>query len=122
MPSVAVRAMRRNLARDPQALLTAFHQACGFAQPPVTGVPDVARLAWGLDRLLTADARPGLAGLPVPILALAARDDAVTPPDMVRAALPGVPVQWLASGGHAFPATRPEDCARILDTFLRGLA
>lgn len=126
MPSAPIRAMRRGLARDPRAVLEAFHRLCGFVEPPVdpAQTPDAVRLAEGLDRLLTTDARDRLAGLGVPVLTLAARDDAVAPPELVRASFAGcgARIDWLPTGGHAFPVTRAEACARSLAAFVQELS
>jgi len=117
-----IRAMRRGLARDAAQVLAAFHLACGLPPDYFTDTasarPD--RLAEGLDWLLTWDERAALASLGLPVLALAAEDDAVVPPALSRAAFPHGLVM-LTEGGHAFPATRPDECARRIASFLENL-
>ncbi len=66
------------------------------------------------------DARAKRGALTCPVLALAARDDAIVPEAMTEAIWQeesGAPsVIWSEDGGHALPLRRPEWCARhILD-------
>lgn len=143
-PPGPVRAMRRRMASDAAGVLAAFHQACGL--PPELA-PDAAKsrpdiLAQGLDDLLNLDERPRLtAGLGVPLLAVAAKDDAIVPIAVSRAqfghdqpveaanaALPARPLapgaflfHELDQGGHAFPATRAPECARLMAAFMEDL-
>lgn len=142
-PPGPARAMRRGLSRDAAGVLAAFHQACALppelAPEAVKARPET--LVQGLDDLLNLDERPRLAaGLGLPLFAVAAEDDAIVPigvakaqfepgfaPERESAAsairrLPG-PVMFhtLASGGHAFPATRAPECARLIAAFLEGL-
>lgn len=122
VPAGPVRAMRRGLTRDASAVLTAFHQACGLAPgqcPSITGArPD--RLAEGLDWLLGWDETSSLAAFSRPLLALAAPDDAVVPEALSRSSFPqGLAV--LPGGGHAFPATRAQECALAVRAFLETL-
>lgn len=122
VPPGPVRAMRRGLTRNANRILAAFHQSCGL--PPHL-VPDSStarpdRLAEGLDWLLAWDERPALASLGLPVLALAAKDDAVVLPALSRASFPHG-LDMLPKGGHAFPATRPGECARLIAAFLANL-
>ncbi|WP_243359552.1 alpha/beta fold hydrolase [Fundidesulfovibrio terrae] len=125
VPAGPVRAMRRGLSRDATAVLTAFYRTCGLAperSPSMAGArPE--RLAEGLDWLLGWDETASLAAFPGPLLALAAPDDAVVPETLSRssfpqglAVLPGFP-----GGGHAFPATRAQECAQAVRAFLETL-
>ena len=123
-PAGPTRAMRRGLSRDPAQVITAFHQACAL---PDDLTPDAARmgkvrqdqLARGLDWLLQWDERPALESFTGPLLALAAADDAIVPKALSRAGFPHG-VVMLESGGHAFPASRPAQCARHLAPFLES--
>ena len=136
--STAVKVMRRGLGRDHAAVLKTFHRNCGT--PPEL-IPDFAkarpeRLTEGLDWLLTWDERAALephgVTLPsqgrgdkgvVPLSALAARDDAIVPPALTSACFAGSAsrLEWLPSGGHAFPLTRTTVCAGHIRRFLAGL-
>ncbi len=115
-----VAAMREALARDAAATLAAFWRACGTVAFAPAAALDVARLDQGLDWLMHWDARAKRARLTCPMLALAARDDAIVPAAMTEAiwqeesAAPSV--IWSERGGHALPLRHPEWCARhILD-------
>ncbi len=117
-----VRAMRRGLSRDAAAVLAGFHKACALpghlAPDPAAARPD--RLAWGLDELLSRDVTPALAALDMPLLAVAASDDAVVPPELTRLDF-GERAVMLDHGGHAFPATRAVECARLVQGFLENI-
>ena len=130
VPAGPTRAMRRGLSRDAQAVLRAFHQACGLTpgQYPFLDAARPDRLAQGLDWLLDWDETGTLANFSKPLLALAALDDAVVPETLTRLSFPGGHAgpgnghpALLADGGHAFPATRARQCARIMLPFLETL-
>ncbi|GFK92492.1 hypothetical protein NNJEOMEG_00317 [Fundidesulfovibrio magnetotacticus] len=116
-PPGAVRAMRRGLARDPRAVLAAFHEACALPAHlrPDTSRADSARLAKGLDHLLQWDESPRLEAWSGPLLALGAEDDTIVPRQAFLERFPGAA---LLPGGHAFPATRPDETFRLLQAFL----
>lgn len=121
VPAGATRAMRRGLSRDPVQVIAAFYQACALPAELALDEPTLAsarpdHLALGLDWLLQWDERPALEAFSRPLLALAAADDAIVPPDLSRASFPGNLVM-LDSGGHAFPASRPALCARHIAPF-----
>jgi len=124
VPAGPTRAMRRGLSRAPAQVIAAFHQACAL---PDELAPDATRmaqarpdhLAQGLDWLLQWDERPALDGFSRPLLALAAADDAIVPPDLSRVSFPNTLVM-LDSGGHAFPASRPAQCALHIAPFLEN--
>ena len=117
-----IRAMRRGLGKNAPQVLSGFHQACGLstkcAPDASLAIPD--RLAHGLDWLLTWDETNTLEALNVPVLALAAQDDAVVPAALSRSSFPKDLVM-LADGGHAFPATRAQECAGFITEFLESL-
>jgi len=122
VPAGPIRAMRRGLFKDPGQVLAGFHQACGLSpgEAPNTSAARPDRLAKGLDHLLSWDERVTLKVLRQPVLALAAEDDAVVPPTLSRASFPHG-LTMLASGGHAFPATRPAECVGPIEAFLETL-
>lgn len=120
-PAGPTRAMRRGLSRDPAQVINAFHQACALPAELAPNEATLAKarpeqLAHGLDWLLHWDERAALEAFGRPLLALAAADDAVVPPDLSRASFPKNLVM-LDSGGHAFPASRPALCARHMAPF-----
>lgn len=124
VPAGPTRAMRRGLSRDPGQVISAFHKACGLPAELAPGPALLAearpdRLATGLDWLLQWDERVALQAFNRPLLALAAADDAIVPPDLSRASFPNNLVM-LESGGHAFPASRPAQCALHIAPFLES--
>lgn len=103
-----VERMARRLADAPAEVVDAFRDRC--AAGPAAATPDVERLAWGLDLLLSADARPA-----APLRAIAGRQDPIVPPPMTQAAF-GDAVTWI-DGGHLLPLTHPAPLAQaILET------
>ena len=79
VPPSRVAALKRGLERDPAGTMQAFWRSCGapgFALPEAL---NVARLDEGLDWLMHWDAREAKEKLECPMLALAARDDAIVP-------------------------------------------
>lgn len=110
-----VASMRRGLKRDANATVQAFWRACGteaFAPPEALNVD---RLDEGLGWLMDWDARAEKAELDCPILALAARDDAIVPEAMSDAVW-GSAIRWSQDGGHVLPLKHPQWCARhVLD-------
>ncbi|WP_243367883.1 alpha/beta fold hydrolase [Fundidesulfovibrio soli] len=123
VPPGPTRAMRRGLGRDAALVLGNFYTACGLPEAlhPDVSSADPERLAEGLDALLRWDERERLAGLDVPLLALAAEDDAIAPPELSRASFPADRLVMLPDGGHAFPFSRPGICARHLRAFMETL-
>jgi pimeloyl-[acyl-carrier protein] methyl ester esterase len=111
-----VATMRRGLARDPAATLAAFWRACGTSDFAPAEALNVERLDTGLDWLLHWDAQKTKARLGRPVLALAARNDAIVPQAMTQAiwqnAEQAHSVIWSPEGGHVLPLQRPEWCAR----------
>jgi pimeloyl-[acyl-carrier protein] methyl ester esterase len=108
--------MRRGLRRDPGQTLEAFWRGCGterFASPEAL---NVERLDEGLGWLLDWDEAEAKAKLACPILALAARDDAVVPQAMSEAIWGVDNIRWSETGGHMLPLRHPEWCAgHVLD-------
>ncbi|MGC2855500.1 alpha/beta hydrolase [Novispirillum sp. DQ9] len=100
-----VERMARRLADAPAEVVDAFRDRCGAG--PATAAPDVDRLAWGLDLLLSADARPA-----APLRAIAGRQDPIVPPPMTEAAF-GAAVTWI-DGGHLLPLTHPAPLAQAI--------
>lgn len=108
--------MQARFAEDPETVHRDFLRRAGAAPVPMG---DAAALAEGLRWLAEWDERPALAGLTVPLLALAAADDAIVPEAMARDSFSEA--QMRADGGHALPLTEPEWCARRIHDFLAAL-
>lgn len=113
----ALRAMRKNLARDPQSCANAFRASIGA--PPADGPAQGAALAQGLDLLRDFDAAP--LATAQPWLVLGAENDGLAPASEARALAAGMQGKLAlhASGGHGLPWTAPEFCAEHIRDFLR---
>ncbi len=121
VPEARVLGMRRGLARDPATMLAAFWRGCGttpFAPPEAL---NRERLDEGLGWLLDWDERAKHASLDCPILALAARDDAIVPPPMSASVFGSDKIAWSETGGHVLPLSRPEWCAKHVLDFAHDL-
>ncbi|WP_085446666.1 hypothetical protein [Magnetofaba australis] len=122
--------MRKRLGEDPAQVLKEFGQRGGVPDFMNRGAPatlDAARLDAGLAWLADWDARDALAATPLPWRLIAAQDDPVMTPSMLRAAYgacaddPQIS-HWMADGGHMLPLTRAAQCAQTLMRFLETLA
>src|SRR4029078_12872352 len=80
-----IAARKRGLEREPGATLQAFWRSCGASGFALPEALNVARLHQGLDWLMHWDARKVKQELACPVLALAARDDAIVPASMSEA-------------------------------------
>jgi pimeloyl-[acyl-carrier protein] methyl ester esterase len=121
IPRRRLASMRRELAGDPAATLASFWRGCGtepFAAPSTFDLP---RLDEGLCWLMDWDETATKASLDCPILALAARDDAIVPPSMSAAIWGEENVIWSERGGHVLPLARPEWCAQHVLDFAHDL-
>ncbi len=67
------------------------------------------------------DAEDAKADLQCPVLALAARDDAVVPPAMTEAVWQGQNILWSPDGGHVLPMRHSAWCARNVLEFAHTL-
>ncbi len=113
-------ALKRGIEREPYATVEAFWRSCGapdFAPPEALDVP---RLHEGLDWLMHWDARDVKEGLECPVLALAARDDAIVPTAMSEQIWRQGPI-WSPDGGHVLPLRHPQWCARHVLEFADSL-
>lgn len=121
VPPARVAALKRGLARDPGGTMKAFWRSCGAPDFASAEALNVARLAEGLDWLMHWDAEDAKADLECPVLALAARDDAIVPPAMTEAVWRGQNIVWLPDGGHVLPMRHPAWCARNVLEFAHTL-
>jgi pimeloyl-[acyl-carrier protein] methyl ester esterase len=120
IPPSRVAGMRRALKRDAGATVQAFWSGSGTDAFAPAEALDADRLDTGLDWLLHWDARAAKAKLGCPILALAARDDAIVPAAMSEAVW-GADIHWSETGGHVLPLRHPEWCARHVLDFAHSL-
>jgi pimeloyl-[acyl-carrier protein] methyl ester esterase len=121
IPPSRVAGMRRELRRDAYQTVEAFWRGCGtepFASPEAL---NAARLDEGLGWLMEWDETKARAELACPILALAARDDAVVPQAMSEAIWRSDTILWSATGGHVLPLKHPEWCANHVLDFAHAL-
>ncbi len=110
-PAAAVRAMRRGLGRDPEAVLRDFARRClapGEAEflPEAAGYfppADTAYLAAGLDYLLHQDFRKRLQEVPGAPVIVHGTDDLIVAPAQARflqEQIPGARLRLLEGAGH----------------------
>lgn len=120
-PPETLDAMLARLDSDPADVLSRFRRRCGVkdtgAIPPFS--PDgQERLRNDLAALKALD----LADVPAcPTLLLHAQDDRIAPVALAREAaarIPGARLRELASGGHALPMTKTEECLALVLEFV----
>ena len=116
-----IAALKRGLERDPGATLQAFWRSCGAAGFALPEALNVARLDEGLDWLMHWDARTAKDELACPVLALAARDDAIVPASMSEAIWQDHGLVWSPDGGHVLPIRHPRWVARHVLEFAHAL-
>jgi pimeloyl-[acyl-carrier protein] methyl ester esterase len=116
-----VAALKRGLERDPGATLQAFWRSCGAAGFALPEALNVGRLDQGLDWLMHWDARKAKDQLACPILALAARDDAIVPPPMSATIWQNAGLIWSPDGGHVLPLRHPRWVAHHVLEFAHAL-
>ena len=116
-----VAALKRGLEREPHRTLQAFWRSCGASGFALPEALNVDRLNEGLDWLMHWDARKAKDELACPVLALAARDDAVVPAAMSEAIWQDTSIKWSQDGGHVLPLRHPQWCARHVLEFADAL-
>jgi pimeloyl-[acyl-carrier protein] methyl ester esterase len=114
-------ALKRGLEREPHGTLQAFWRSCGAAGFALPDALNVARLHEGLVWLMHWDVRDVKDGLECPVLALAARDDAIVPAAMSEAIWPKAGLVWSPDGGHVLPLKHSQWCARHVLEFANSL-
>ena len=147
-PGVAARPlarMRRQFARQPQAVWADFRDRCGAGDGNGDGDGDsngqcdgdqpdfdLARMSEGLGWLADWDLRdarlpaptpvPTLVPTPVPTLALAGDADRIVPPALSRASFagPDCRLEWRSGGDHLLPRSAPDWCAERIARFIEG--
>lgn len=125
LPAV-VRAMRRALFQDAARVLEDFARLClapgeaawqEEALQLFSAGQSPAHLAAGLDYLLTADLRPFLSQVPVPVTLVQGEEDAVVRPSQAKyleGNLPQAQAVLLPGAGHLPFLTRPSEFLAIL--------
>lgn len=125
-PGVADRIIARMISqfrRSPQKVLEDFRKRA--AMPPGR-IPSNEKinsetLEKALLHLQKGDCREILAKTRLPVLALAARDDAIVPPEMTEACFGQIAdkkIEWSESGGHALPFNKPAWTAEQINLFI----
>lgn len=130
MPRANVRALRRQLERNPEQALRGFFELC-FGEPSDTARLKVhieeglalgrAALIDGLDDLLRLDARERLKAMRAPILMLHGGRDAVIPIEAARASAAlssTVVLREHPEAGHALPLSHVEWATAQMRAFL----
>ena len=121
IPPSRVAGMRRGLRRDAGQTIDAFWRGCGtgpFAPPEALNVEGLDE---GLGWLMEWDEAEAKAKLACPMVALAARDDAVVPQAMSKAIWGSDNIRWSETGGHVLPLKHPEWCANHVLDFAHAL-
>ena len=118
--------LTNRVTQEPATVLRLLNRQSGWlsrSRTTNTRGTNRAALKKGLQWLTHWDERPGLATLPFPVLALASRDDRIVTPAMSQTCFEKqkIPIQWLDTGGHITPLTRPAACATHIRTFLDTL-
>ena len=116
-----IAALKRGLEREPGETLQAFWRSCGASGFALPEALNVARLDEGLDWLMHWDAQKAKHELACPVLALAARDDAIVPASMSEAIWEDTGIIWSQDGGHVLPLRHPRWCARHVLEFASAL-
>jgi pimeloyl-[acyl-carrier protein] methyl ester esterase len=116
-----IAALKRGLEREPGGTLQTFWRSCGAAGFALAQALNVARLDEGLDWLMHWDGRKAKQELACPVLALAARDDAIVPASMSEAIWEDTGIIWSQDGGHVLPLRHPGWCARHVLEFANAL-
>lgn len=117
--AAALRAMRIRLRLDAAGQIAEFRRNAGHDDPAPANF-DTDRLREGLAWLSDWDCRAARVTLGCPLLALAARDDRIAPPELTSASW-GDAAVWSESGGHVLPSSRPDWCAVQLRNFADGI-
>ncbi len=132
-PPAALRALQRQLVRDPSSALAGFHQlAAPLPPPPAILAARVAAslaqpadiLAEGLRTLATLDLRARLPLVPMPILVLHGAADRVIPvaaAHRLSALLPRAVLYVHPHAAHDLPLSHPAWVADAIAAFLREL-
>lgn len=123
-PADMLDAMIARLDTSPQDVLARFHKRCGHRLSPLPDMTTEGMKRLRADLLSLRDVDLPSPQRDVPIRLLSAKDDRIVPLDLAREAqalLTGSRLTELDNGGHALPMTRPADCQRLIQEFLRDL-
>ena len=122
-PRRVVERMVRAYAQTPQTVLADFLARCELAAclPALNAERNDTLLAADLARLLDIDVQPQWKASTTPVLALAARDDAIVPSALTEATFAQrrqTRLVWSAQGGHALGHAGADFCAAAITEFL----
>ncbi len=128
-PRRVVERMVRAYALEPQAVLADFLARCNLSAclPDLNAVRNDSLLATDLALLMDIDVQAPLRALTTqgtlhtPVLALAARDDAIVPSALTEATFaqrPHTRLVWCGQGGHALGHAEADVCAAAIVDFL----
>lgn len=120
-----VERMKKQLQKHPEETLASFGASL-WAEGETGDISlfmhrdRVEELTIGLDYLLTADARPLLSALHVPVLLLHGGNDTICPPEAARylaERVPNAKLEILANTGHVPFWTKTSECAYSIRTW-----
>lgn len=128
-PGVADRIIARMILqfrRSPQKVLEDFRKRAAMPSGRIPSSEKInsATLEEALLQLQKWDCREILTKTRLPVLALAARDDAIVPPEMTEACfgqLTDKKIEWSETGGHALPINKPAWTAEQIKLFIDRL-
>lgn len=111
--------MLTRFEQDPAAVVAQFRERCGAREPaPINFAP---ALAAGLASLRHDDRSAALDALPVPLLALASRQDEIVAPSLTTATFErraGCELVWFEGSSHLLPWSEPGWCAQRIQDFI----
>lgn len=130
LPQANLKALQRQLARDPEQALAGFHRLCAGPHASEELIRrrtndslamDRAELADGLQALAEWDVRAGLAACRIPVLMLHGMKDEVIPVEAAEQMLEQLPLAKLArhmEAGHDLPLADPQWVGEQVESFL----
>ena len=113
-----LRAMQKNLCKNPSAQLDAFWKNCGFDNQ-LDENPDIDKLHEGLEWLIGWDEHENLKVLDVPILSLSGAQDRILPLEKMQKHWAGFEMKTQEDAGHMLPLSRSAWCVDQIKDFLR---
>lgn len=116
--SRAIEKMRRNLIRNKQAQMRAFHKKAGTK---LTSLPSFEEkyLIEGLDNLQTWDFNHRLKTLNIPIFAIASQNDKIVPISHSKRIFENCILKIIPSGDHIIPINNQPDYFKFIEKVLR---
>ncbi|GEM_PF-5712336 len=115
-----LKSMQLQLRRNAEAQLQRFRVSCGDDRALDASQLDLESLSADLKALAEWDERECFANWDIPKHCIAAENDQITPPAMLRE-IWGEQLSWHPQGHHALPLLEPEFCAREIQELLHAL-